>query len=342
MTSIQFLTMGFGPAVRAVWPFSGLGVFCLLLLSAAVLAIVVRNQPRERNRALGLLLFLGAMASLALGLGLGRDGFEPRYITLSVPVWCCVYFVWELYGHRKINFSVRMLLLLITCLTLWPNTQFGLAYARDLRARLGSFERDMAAGMPSYKLINRYGAYLHPHHDIPDDYMPMLHRAGVGKFRFLRENPAFHEVSVPLVPSDLNQVRWEKGTAYGTGNYPFLVFTLPENRYVCGIRLKYSYRNKEGTAPYVSIYWKGGDQDDFTQDQFWKYSPTGDRANWERGTWARLTEPESTMTVWVCDTVKQLRIHPDFKPGVFTISELVLLVPGSHTEAAANETGFGH
>ena len=78
---------------------------------------------------------------------------------------------------------------------------------------------------------------------------------------------------------------------------------------------------------YVSVYWKGNDQPGFTSERFHKYSPTGDRANWEHGTWARLSEPERTMTVWISERINQLRIHPDTRRGAIHISELVLLVP---------------
>ncbi len=327
MTCIQFLTMGFGPAVRSLWPLSGISMLCLLLLCSAILLIVVLRRPVERNRALGLFMFLGAMGSLALGLGLGRDGFEPRYITLSVPASLCIYFVLLIYAPPKVNHVLCFILFLITSLTLWPNTRFGLAYAKDLRLHLNAFEQDMAAGVPGYQLINQYGDYLHPHHDIPTDYMPMLRQAGVGYFRFLSEDPKHGETRLPLAPTELKEVRWEEGTAYSTGASPYLVFDLPEERYVSGVRLKYTYCNAEGTCPYVALYWKSSSQRDFTSDQYKKISPTGDRANWCSVTWARVGEPETTMDVWICDKVKQVRIHPDFKPGVFKISEIVLLVP---------------
>lgn len=326
-SSIKFFTIGFGPAATALWPFSGMGVLFLVLLSMGILIIAVRRQPRERHRALGLFFFLSAMGSLALAIGSSRDGFLPRYVTLAVPTMCCTYLVYDIYSPLRLNAILRAGLFTIASIALWPNTQFGVDYGANLRDQLGSFERDMVAGVPSHMLINRYGSYLHTHQDVLIDYMPMLRRAGIGQFRFLKNDPPFREVSVPVVPIQLNQVRWEGRTAYGTGRNPYLVFDLGENRYISGVRLKYSYWNNDGTSPYVSIYWKRSDQNEFTKDHFSKYSPTGDRANWTRGTWQRLSDPETTMTVWVCDTVGQLRIHPDFKPGVFKISEILLLLP---------------
>ncbi len=323
-TAIQFLAIGMGPAAREVWPYSG-GLAMLFVLAAAL--VLVRTG--RSSRLMGLLLFLIAMGSLALGLGLGRDGFEPRYVTLAIPVWCGVYVAFALHSSRLMT-AGRILLFVLVALAWWPNTQFGLAYARQLRSHLGAFERDVAAGVPGFRLIQRYDEYLHPHHDVPTDYLPMLRRAGVPPYRSLRVDPAFREIPVPFPPISTSQAIWEDGVIRSTGNAPSVVFDLPASRYVDGIRLTYSSTNRQGSLPYVSIYWKGLDQAEFTTRQFKKYSPTGDRANWERGTWKRRMNRESTMTVWICDTMKQLRLHPDFKPGVFRISELVLLVPAQN------------
>ena len=91
--------------------------------------------------------------------------------------------------------------------------------------------------------------------------------------------------------------------------------------------MKYTSSNADGTCPYISVYWKRNDQPDFTADQFYKYSPTGDRANWCHGVWTQLNDRETTAIVWLSTTLGELRIHPDSKPGVFKISELVLLEP---------------
>jgi hypothetical protein len=155
----------------------------------------------------------------------------------------------------------------------------------------------------------------------------MLRETGVGCFRFLKQNPVFDETALSLVPTELNQIRWEERTAYATGNNPYLVFNLLEERYVSGIRLKYSYTNTEHTGPFISFYWKRDEQSYFTDEQFKKYSPTGDKANWCYGDWTQLNEQKTTMTFWIFDTVSKIRIDPGFKPGVFEISEIVLLEP---------------
>lgn len=338
--SAKVLTIGFGTTLRDIWPFSGLGVFILLLASSAVLVLKWRSQPQERHRAAGLLCFLGGMASLALAIGMGRNGFETRYVTLAAPVWCCVYFIWSIYSPPRVNLFGRMLLLIIACLTSSPNAHFGIEYARDLRHQLGSFERDMEAGVPSPRLINRYWPYLHINQDVLTDYLPMLQRAGVGKFKFLKNDLPIVQVSLPLEPTALNHVTWKDGIAHGTGKKdPYLVFALPENMNVYGIRLKYSYSNRDGTGPCRFVYWKKGDEQDFQENHHLKSCPTGDHANWSRGRWMKSTELEQTTTAWVFDTVKEVKIYPDFKtiewikttpqPFAFQLSELVLLVPAN-------------
>jgi hypothetical protein len=185
----------------------------------------------------------------------------------------------------------------------------------------------MAAGVPSHRLIFRYWNFLHPHQDILTEYMPMLRQAGVGSFRFLKDDPPFREVSISLVPQHLSNVRWEDGTAHATGSWDesYLLFSLPKAEYAYGIRLKYTYWNSDNTLPFVFLHWRDDEAKQFARDRFKNYSATGDHANWVRGTWGQTKAPESTLTFWVRDTVKEIRLHPDLRPGVMKVSELVLL-----------------
>jgi hypothetical protein len=325
-TALQFLTIGLGPATREAWPVSGIIVLLILLASVALLVYTWRTRPEERERSAGLLCFLAAMASLALGLGMGRDGFEIRYVTLAAPVWCAVYLAWRRYGPGRWRNAAPTLLFAVSVALLIPNTVRGVEYSRDLRGGLGAFEHDLTAGVPPFQLIARYGAYLHPHPDLVGDYLPMLHDAGVGTFQLLRSDPPFVEVPIPLMPSELNEVGWRGRTARVTGAHAYLVFTLREPVRACGIRLTYRHSNATGRLPYVGIAWRGGDEE-FTREHYQKYSPTGDHANWLRGSWTRLGDPATTMTVWGCRDVAAIRIDPDFAPGTLVISKLTLLVP---------------
>jgi hypothetical protein len=326
-TALQFVTVGLGPAVQRAWPWSGLLAAGVFGASALLLLRVWQADPEERARTGGLLLFCGAMASLALGLGLGRNGFETRYVTLAVPVWCWAYLVWCAYGGPLGASVAPGLLAVAAIVALAPNARYGLSYAKDLRMHLAGFESDMAAGVPLCELVHRYDPYLHPHQDVPLEYLPMLRRAGVGGYIALRDDPPFRSVPLTLAPAKLRDAAWRDSTARTRSGDPYIDFVLPGDRYVAGIRLKYQNRSDDGTLPYIGLRWKRRDLPDFPGRNFKKYSPTGDRANWERGTWTRTGEATTTMTVWISDTIGQIRITPNYVPGLFRIRELVLLVP---------------
>ena len=348
-TAVQFLTMGFGPGVVGLsfenrlpmpfWEIVCVAVVGLFLVTGWMLVTTWRKQSTERGRAAGLFLFLAAMALLGLAIGmgrnrfemLGRNGFEIRYVTLSVPAICALYFAWSLYGVPRVGNLVRALLFATTVVVLAPNTWWGWRYADDLRSHLRSFEADMVAGTPPYQLIQRYGGtYLHPHQQIVMDYMPYLREAGVGAFQHLRDNPSFREVSLPLTPVESDYVAFEGGVAHVQGMGGKLIFALPADTEVAGIRMRYTYSTSK---PYMAIYWKSRDQPKFSDDFYSKYSPTGDRANWGPVTWTRLNDDSSTIHVWICQPVQMLRILAMSKATI-EIRELTLLLPAGETSAA--------
>lgn len=325
-TAIQFATIGLGPATRNAWPVTGLMTLAAFGSTLVLLGRVWRDRPEERARAMGFFCFLTALGALALGLGLGRNGFETRYVTLALPAWCAVYFVWLAYGGALRRLAPAILAA-ASLATLWGNTSFGVEYARELRGQLGGFERDMAAGVPLHELLHRYGPWLHPHQDMPQRYLPLLKRANVGHYGGLQLDGPFRAIPLDLNPVETTLLEWHDSTARVQGPRPALRFRLPADRLVDGIRLRYRYQSDDGTLPYIGIRWKPTSQADFVPDRFYKYSPTGDRANWERGTWDTIHDSSTTLTVWISDTVREIGITPDFRPAMFKIDELSLLVP---------------
>jgi hypothetical protein len=326
-TALKALTIGLGPATRDVWPLSGLLTLGVMVASALLLVRVWHEREAERVRAGGLAIFLLAVSALALALGLGRNGFETRYDTLTLPVWCAVAFIWILYGKPR-RFGVPAALASAALLATAGNISFGLEYARELRGQLGSFEHDMAAGVPLHLLLHRYGSWLHPHQDVPGRYLPMLRDAGVPGYTSLREDSTMHQLSLDLRPTATTELVWHDSTARVQGSNARLVFDLSRERFVTGLRLRYRYRSDDGNLPYIAIQWNTDGQRQFDRQRYYKYSPTGDHANWKRGTWDTIRDSATTMTVWICDTVHQIAITPDFRPAVFHIDELSLLEPG--------------
>ncbi len=323
-TSIQFLSVSFGLAAAEFWPFSGLGLLSLLLVTAGFLVVVWYTQPGERVRALGFLLFLGAMISLALGIGWGRSGFgdfagfAPRYVLSAAPVSCCIYFVWGIYGPLTIRYFAQMCLFILMFLLFYPNTFLALEYGKDYGRRIQEFERDLLARTPPSILAERYsdGIFFRPK-ELFVAYSRMLRDAGIGPFRFLPDDPS--EVLFPVAPIDMRQMTWKDGISEGLGDDPYLVFALQKPQSVYAIRLKYSYENTASPALF-QMFWRRSDRNDFVEGE------RNFRLELQTGT------GEKTVTIPVNDTVDQFRIDPDVKPCVFKISEIMLLVPATPFE----------
>jgi hypothetical protein len=201
----QFLTVGLGTAAQPLWPYTGFVVLGVLLLGAAVAVAAGRAQPRERFRALGLLLFLAAMGTLALAIGWGRSEldtgacFEPRYAMLSLPALCAVYFIGVLYHPASGGRLLQMSLLLLACMFFPGNMEEGVGFGSDTLETRTAFATDLMAGVPATTLAQRYAGKLNPSWSgevHPEEVeavvagMRSLHRARVGVFQHLRDDAA--------------------------------------------------------------------------------------------------------------------------------------------------------
>src|SRR5262249_42898595 len=115
------------------------------------------------------------------------------------------------------------------------------------------------------------------------------------------------------------QMIWDHGIGYGPGRDAGLSFTLKRPQRVYAIRLRYFYDNPPETLEAFQLTWKPGDPDGGA-DAVRNVRLTLRTAEGEKA------EPK-TLTVWLNDTLDQLRIYPDDKPFVFHVAEVVLLVP---------------
>jgi len=345
----QFLSMGFGPGVIGLsfddrTPFFFWKVVCaavvgLFVATGVMLSLAWWKQPDERVRTAGLGLALGAVISLALGLGMGRQAFEPRYLTLSVPGLCAIYLAWTIYSAPRVQRIASALLFATALLALGPNTMWGWRWAEYLKSHLVAFERDLKAGDPPYRLQQKHGD-LHQDHEIMMDYMPMLRIAQVGAFRYLRDDPPFHEVALPLAPTEFQRMNWNNRTAQAYDKEAWLTWSLPSDVRIAGVRLDYTYSDPGGVEPFLGIYWKSSKQPDFAEERSIRYHPLGDRANWRNGTWSRRDKAVTTFHAWVDAPVQSVRVLAVEKATI-TIQRLVLLVPdqqdASAKKVASNE-----
>lgn len=191
-TCLQFMTVGFGPPCQQFWPFSVGVVLCLLLGTCLLLIVVWRRQPHDRTRSAGLLLFLAACVCLGLAVGWGRTGhgtdvgFTARYTTLALPLLCCIYFIWGLYGGPRFGPMAQMCLFSLACALFLTNVQLGISWGRERRELMQAFEQDLRARMPIALLAERYADGIYPPSKaILEDRLRLLRNAGQGLFRFL-------------------------------------------------------------------------------------------------------------------------------------------------------------
>ena len=143
----------------ALWPWSGAVTLGLIALSIGFLLRAWLVQPDERPRIFGLAAFLASMLSIAGAVGWGRGwsgslaGFQDRYITMAIPLWCWFAFVFRLYTPSNLGRLALNILFAALCVCAWPNVQAGLQYARENAAQhQGAVDR-CAGGRagPSYR-----------------------------------------------------------------------------------------------------------------------------------------------------------------------------------------------
>lgn len=326
-TAIKALTMSFGPAVRAAWPWSGLFMVAVLATTFLKLGTVFAREPAERLRAWGLMAFLLAICSLAAALGLGRDGFEPRYVTLLFPLLWGIYFVWRWYGSWLVGGFMRVTLTLVGLALLWPNTRSGLAYGKPLSAALDAFAADVRAGQPAPQLIARYGSYLHPSPELLTDYFPLLRKAGWGVFSDLRGDPEFERLAVKRENWQVTGASFPNSTSsrFRHDGQASILIATPADRILAGVEFRYAFANEPNRVPFIRMDWRERGQP-FGQDHWHHWNPTGDRANWESYSFVRLTDRRRPLVFWIWRKVDEIRIQPDFIPGEFDLHDVTLVL----------------
>lgn len=323
-TALEFMTVGFGPSIALFWPHAGWAMLGLLVSSGGLLMVAWWKHPQEWFRVLGLLAFLGAMASLSLAIGRGRSGLGPgwgfasHYVTLAVPLLCCVYFIWEIYGGWTLRHFGQMALFAIMCALLTPSTISALDDAKARRRIVKAMAQDLREGVPISVFIDRYDGwnFIFPPpitKDLARQCLITLHRANVGQFRYLRLDSPPCELSVPVVPIERDQMTWEEGVGRGTGVDPNLVFALKRPMYVYGIKLKYVVQHSKQRASLRA---------------FWKRSARNEFSVAERNILVNVeTGKENTTMIPVNDTIDRYRIDLEDPTSAIQISEIELLLP---------------
>jgi hypothetical protein len=218
--TVKFLALGLGPVARSSWLLSTTITLGLLITSAiVVLYAVLRGRGTERHRALGILVFFASLGVFALAMGWGRARVLPlwggvwptRYVLLAVPALLAAFFIWEIYGPKRLRAVVQYGLCLGMFLLIPLNTVHGFWWYQWYMAGVGPFERDVQAGMSPSQLIERHQGFLLTWMRPDGDKLRMLQEAGIGPFAQIGQDPAKPEAAHPSVPSDPPQPQAQAG-----------------------------------------------------------------------------------------------------------------------------------
>jgi hypothetical protein len=193
-TAFQTACLGLGKSmVSPFWPTARLVAAFIIILSLLML-VWPWTRSQSRLQLVGYLSFLVACTSLALAIGCGRSGlhanvgFSPRYVTLALPLICCVYFIWGTCSRAPLNHSLQSCLLVLACVLILPNIEDGIASARVQRERIKPFERDVKAGMPTGFLADRYQRVIFPNRTTLYQSIDTLRKAKLGLFRHVSQD----------------------------------------------------------------------------------------------------------------------------------------------------------
>jgi hypothetical protein len=324
----KLLAISFGMGGgESLWAITGPAVAALMLITAGLLAVIWWNQPIERSRAWGLLLFVFFVVCYALLLGWERPHIVGYYGTFPALGLCAVYYAWGLYASSRIGSIVQTCLFAFTCATLPINTHLGLVTGWEHHHETEGLEQALRDGMPPHKIVRYYRGVFYSNSGATDWLFPLLRSlrdAGCGNFRYMGEDPRFREVSLSLTPTTVKGLTWDRGTARVYGEDSYLDFPVAETRPIAGVRITYVHSSDTGGRPAFRLFWKRSDQKDFPSDQSFPPDHTLALPWMETG-----PEERTTGTIWIDETIDQLRIHPDDKPCDFKILNLVLIVPAN-------------
>jgi hypothetical protein len=197
-----------------------------------------------------------------------------------------------------------------------PTSYFaGKNYGYDKAARGDALARDVARGLPPDALARRHAGRVFPDEAVLAERLEILREARA---------PLFAAAPSPscgrrerLAPEVVAAHDLERAAAYwrATGEDPYLVLALPEERYVCAVEVTFALATPEERALRLEAFWMRSGSNTFEP---------GERSD---AFAVRSSPTEQTVTVWVNDTIDRFRVDPDRAPNEFSLTRIVLVEP---------------
>jgi hypothetical protein len=163
-TALQFLAGGIGQPASALWPWSVWLTLGLIFVSLICLVYSWIRHREERHRVFGLICFLISILTIAGAVGWGRGwagetaGFQDRYITMAIPIWCWFAIVFRVCTPASIGRLLQNFLFTLACACIWPNTVAGVQHGQEKSAWIKSLVHDISAGMSGRSKVHSASA----------------------------------------------------------------------------------------------------------------------------------------------------------------------------------------
>ncbi len=336
--SLQYLTVGFGPATKRFWPASGLAVVGATAVAAGLLVYRItgrRASVEGRVAAAMSLLALASPVAGAVAVGLGRQlqgGLAERYALYAAPFACVLYALSAKYAPRHLGRMFEVGLFALACAGLFFGFSFGLGVAKQRQDRAQRFRADIEAGLPLTALVARHGANWGLNEDSFRSGLEVLQKAQVGMFARIAADPPMDQRSLSAVPTRTCRMMGQDGWWRSSGRASLLSFDLSAPRRVLAIRFSYVLRSRKNSATF-RVYWDRGAE----HHVFERVGECEVTVNFNSAKPRRL----ETQTVWIDEVVQAFAISPSEEACEFQLKEVVLLVPrdggasaAEHAEAA--------
>jgi hypothetical protein len=336
-TSFQCLGLSCLPTLvvvkgRFLWVLPG-----LFVLSTGLLCWALWRRSDRRLQTLGLLLVLGGALGPALAIGWGRAalgplaGTAPRYAVVTAPAALAIYLLWSVQGIRFGRRLIPLALFLILSLGLKDRFVWGHHHARLNAKALLPLEQSLLAGGSIDYLADRGNGPLYPDSGYLAKGFRELRDAGIGPYRFLRDETVATETSIDLsLPIIVNQMERKDRAWVATGNDPYLVFTLAKPVPLQAVRLRYRLTLPDRSAfARSAVFWSRAESEPFQANERNFPCCLASGTAWH------------TRTLWIKDTVQHLRLDPHDGACRFEIESLTLLVSPTQGPGATRDQQAG-
>ncbi|GAB2537511.1 hypothetical protein GCM10027085_30160 [Spirosoma aerophilum] len=204
-TGLKFQTLGFGPGTERYWKPAIVFVNLFLMATLAFMMTKIKvDFSSQSRRKWGLFVLLGGCLAFALAMGHARAGLVPtyglprRYAILAVPAVFAAFFIWELYGQKRLKMFVQFILLVVIVGLINQNAKKGRAWLTYFNDGAKLTVNDIEAGMPPSLIAKRNRQFL-LHWDEAGlaKYIVMLRQARMGAFQNVKLT-AQKSLTVPL------------------------------------------------------------------------------------------------------------------------------------------------